>query len=441
MIRRRFVTMAMVLAVLPGFAGVAHPADAAPSAPVPCRNGYVSLSFDDSPTVLTPALLAALRSAKLSGTFFDVGTRAEKFGSYVSAQRAAGHWVGNHSYSHPDLVPLGEPATLGQLSDDQAVLTPLAGVVPTLFRPPYGSTSSQVRLDAAGLGMTEVIWTVDTNDWVAGATASAISKSALAVKAGGFVLMHDGYQATIKAIPQIATGLASRGLCPGKIIYSAAPTASWAGGPSFNATVAAPTSTAPTSPPLPSSGPSPMSTLADAFDGPALDTAVWDGSSNGVVSLSAGHATVPCTSVYPTLGTTTTYDLTSSGAFARFTPPAVGNGSREAFFQLLAPSGDGLQWARSGSAFWPRYSSGGAWTEGPAVTYDAALRAWWRIHHSGGNIAWDTSSDGRTWTNVWTVPAPFAVTAMTPDMVCGRWSDEGAAALDVDDFNVAPPTP
>ncbi|MDQ6927555.1 MAG: polysaccharide deacetylase family protein [Actinomycetota bacterium] len=431
----------MALALVTGaalVATVAQPAEAATKPPpAPCSKGYVSLSFDDSPTALTPTLLAALKTAKLNATFFDVGTRAQQFPKHVTAQHAAGHWVGNHTYSHPDLVALGEPGALSEMSKTQAVLTPLAGSAPTLFRPPFGSTSAQVKFDAASLGMTEVVWTADTNDWAPATTTASIVSSALSAGAGGFVLMHDGYQKTINAIPKIAAGLADRGLCAGKIIYSSVPTVAWDGGPAFNATVAAPTSTAPTSPPPPSTGPPAMSALADNFDSASLNTSLWDGSSVGVVGQSGGQAVVPCNSAYPGIGTNSTYDLTNSGAFAQFTLPPVGNGSREAFFQLASGSNT-VQWARSGSAFWPRYSVGEIWTEGPALTYDAVADGWWRIHQVGANVLWDTSANGLTWTNVWSVPTPFAVTAMSASVVCGSWGTETAAALNIDNFNVAP---
>lgn len=440
MTARRFRRLALGIALLlPPVVALAPPAHAAPATPAPCSNGYVSLSFDDSPTALTPSLLSALKSAKLLATFFDVGTRAQQFPKYVSAQAAAGDWVGNHSYSHPDLVALGEPGAAKELSDAQAVLTPLAGAAPTLFRPPYGSTSAQVALDAASQHMTEVIWTVDTDDWAATATAAGIAKSVLSVQPGGFVLMHDGYSATVKAIPQIAAGLASRGLCAGKIVYSATPTVSWSGGPAFNATVAAPSSTASTSPPPPRTGPAPISTLADTFDGTLLNGSRWDGATIGVVSQAGGHAVVPCTSAYPALGTTTGYDLTQSAAFAQLTLPPVGNGSREVFFQLQGPPGNTLQWARSGAAFWPRYSTAGVWVDGPPVAYDAVSDAWWRIRQATTTVAWDTSADGRTWTTAWSVPLPFAVTNVSANFVCGYWGLEAAADLWVDNVDVAPP--
>jgi hypothetical protein len=386
---------------------------------------------------MTPALLSALGRAGIKATFFDVGQRAQNFPDYVRAQHALGHAIGNHSNTHADLVALGEPGALAELSTAQSVLTPLAGAAPALFRPPYGSTSTQVKTDAASLGMTEVIWTVDTRDW-SGVSTSSIVSSALQVQAGGFVLMHDGYANTISAIPKIAAGLAARGLCAGKIVYNQVPTISWDGGPAFNASVAAWSSTLPVGPPPPGTGPTGMSLLVDNFNAASFDTTRWDGSSVGVVGQSAGRGFIPCTTAYPTIGTNTTYDLTNAGAFAHFAMPDVGAGSREAFFQLSGAAGNQLQWIRSGDTFRPRYSVGGTWTDGPALTYNAVTHAWWRIHSAAGNLLWDTSPDGVTWQNEWSVPSPFTITAMTVNMICGYWGTETAASMYVDNFNVAP---
>jgi peptidoglycan/xylan/chitin deacetylase (PgdA/CDA1 family) len=74
------------------------------------------------------------------------------------------------------------------------------------------------------LGLTEVLWTVDSRDW-AGASTDEIVQAASRLQPGGIILIHDGgYQTTIDAVPRMLSGLASRGLCPGKIVYTPADT-------------------------------------------------------------------------------------------------------------------------------------------------------------------------------------------------------------------------
>jgi peptidoglycan/xylan/chitin deacetylase (PgdA/CDA1 family) len=185
-----------------------------------CRNGYVGLTYDDGPTAATrSALLAALRAARLRATFFDLGSNARQSPELVGASLRAGHWVGNHTYSHPHLPQLFEPAGYQEIASTQFVLQQVTGRLPTLFRPPFGEFNDQVRADEASAGLLEVLWTVDSRDW-AGASTAEIVAAAATLRPGGIILMHDWVQASIDAVPQIAADLASRGLCAGRIAFT-----------------------------------------------------------------------------------------------------------------------------------------------------------------------------------------------------------------------------
>ena len=185
-----------------------------------CRNGHVALTYDDGPSATTPALLRALAAAKLRATVFNIGSNAEQNPDLVRAELRAGMWIGNHTYTHPYLTQLTEPARFAEIASTQKALRGITGRRPVLFRPPYGDTNDQVRADEARLGLLEVLWTVDSRDW-AGASTADIVTAASTLEPGGIILMHDWVQASIDAIPQIAAGLAARGLCAGRIGYTA----------------------------------------------------------------------------------------------------------------------------------------------------------------------------------------------------------------------------
>ena len=70
---------------------------AAPSLP----EKWVCLTFDDGPSKTTPAVLAALDSAGVHGTFFVVATDYnEKYLPLLTQAAAAGHQIALHSASH-----------------------------------------------------------------------------------------------------------------------------------------------------------------------------------------------------------------------------------------------------------------------------------------------------------------------------------------------------
>ncbi|GAA0423953.1 hypothetical protein Acor_44710 [Acrocarpospora corrugata] len=207
-------TAALMVATIPAqAASAAHP-------PSHCRNGYVGLTYDDGPTPeTTSSLLRALRQANVKATFFNTGTAAEAHPELVRAQQRAGMWIANHTKTHPHLPQIGEPAAFNEIADTQKILRHITGQRPTLFPPPFGETSDQVRADAARLKLLEVLWTVDSRDW-AGATTAEIVAAADTLQPGGIILMHDWAQPSVDAVPQIVSNLRKRGLCPGKIVFT-----------------------------------------------------------------------------------------------------------------------------------------------------------------------------------------------------------------------------
>ncbi|WP_328455887.1 polysaccharide deacetylase family protein [Amycolatopsis sp. NBC_00438] len=182
----------------------------------------VALTFDDGPhPETTPALLAALGDAP--ATFFLQGSHAAAHPDLVRAIAAAGHPIGNHSWSHPRLPALPPAARELEVARTQDLLAGITGTRPALFRPPYGDTDAAVAATLAGHGLTEVLWTVDTRDW-AGAAADEITAAASAVQPGGIILMHDGgYASTVAAVPRILAALSARGLRAGRLGLPARP--------------------------------------------------------------------------------------------------------------------------------------------------------------------------------------------------------------------------
>ena len=85
----------------PGGAPAARPTAAARPA------GVVYLTFDDGPTpAYTPRVLALLARHRARATFFVVGRNAATWPGLVRRELAAGHGVGNHTWSHRRLTGL-----------------------------------------------------------------------------------------------------------------------------------------------------------------------------------------------------------------------------------------------------------------------------------------------------------------------------------------------
>lgn len=221
--------LAAIVAALAPWLVPLEPADAA-TAPSACSRGYVALTFDDGPSTTTTQILSALRQGGgVRATFFNVGANEQEQAELVRAEQAAGHWAGDHTYSHPFLDELPAAEAYDEILGTQQIHQQITGVRERLFRPPYGRTSETIRAAAKDLGMTEVLWTVDTRDY-AGASTGEIVQAALTARGGDIILMHDaGYGTTVAALPKIIDGLAARGLCAGRIVGTTRPVAAWPG--------------------------------------------------------------------------------------------------------------------------------------------------------------------------------------------------------------------
>jgi endo-1,4-beta-xylanase len=224
-----------VLVTTVAMGGVAIGVVASPSNAAAC-NGYVGLTFDDGPTGSTSALLSVLRNNGVRATMFNVGQNVQNNRSAAQAQVSAGMWVANHSWNHSHMTSMSQSQMQSDLSQTSSAIQSATGSRPQLFRPPYGETNSTLQSVASSLGMRQVIWDVDSQDWN-GASVGQIVSNASRLQAGQVILMHDGIQNTRDAIPQIMANLTSRNLCPGMI------------SPSTGRAVAPDGTTPPTTPP------------------------------------------------------------------------------------------------------------------------------------------------------------------------------------------------
>jgi peptidoglycan/xylan/chitin deacetylase (PgdA/CDA1 family) len=238
--KRRLIT-GFAVAVLATAGTAALVVTSTPAQAATC-NGYVGLTFDDGPsTAHTPALLNALKQNGLKATLFNEGQFAAAVPAQVQAEVAAGMWIGNHSYDHPHLTQLSQAQIDSEIGSTQTAIGKAGGGTPKLMRPPYGDTNSVVLGVEAKYGLTQVLWDIDSQDWNGASTAAIVAANARLTN-GQIILMHEWPANTLAAIPQIAQGLASRGLCAGMISpqtgRAVAPTGGGGGG-SCTATLSA----------------------------------------------------------------------------------------------------------------------------------------------------------------------------------------------------------
>lgn len=174
----------------------------------------VALTFDDGPSVYTPQVLSILRRDHVPATFFLIGEQVSTFAGYVRAEQAQGDLVGDHTWTHPDLVQLPSEQVRSQLSETAQAIHATTGHWPDWFRPPYGSVDGEVVDVASSLRLRTALWSVDPQDWSLPGTQAIIDRVLGATSPGSIILMHDGggnRSETVAALPTIIGTLLSRG--------------------------------------------------------------------------------------------------------------------------------------------------------------------------------------------------------------------------------------
>ena len=153
---------------------------------------YVALTFDDGPSArYTPKILDILKEKRTPAAFFMVGRHVEKYPEVARRVFAEGHDVGNHTFSHRDLVPATRKTIIKEVEKTDKAIMEVIGVRTRLFRPPRGIMSNAVRKLLVDMGYTITLWTVSAVDWRGVAPKAMVRRVVRHIRKGGVILFHD----------------------------------------------------------------------------------------------------------------------------------------------------------------------------------------------------------------------------------------------------------
>lgn len=179
----------------------------------------IALTFDDGPWGDPPSIDFVNELARLHvvGTFFEIGDQIHEYDRSGAVERkmlADGDMIGDHTWTHPDMLTLSPAAQRSQIAMTASAIKRATGFQVCLFRAPYGDIDSQLLGLARSRGMTTMQWNNDPRDWSLPGVGSIESTVLSEATNGGIVEMHFGggprYQ-TLDALPTIVRTLRRRG--------------------------------------------------------------------------------------------------------------------------------------------------------------------------------------------------------------------------------------
>lgn len=120
----------------------------------------INCAWDDSDI---DRLLRILEDRSIKATFFIVGDWCDKYPDAVRKLAQAGHELGSHSDTHPDMARQTREQITAELNASRQKIEDVSGQKIHLFRPPSGSYNNLVVSTARALGWEVIQWSNDVD--------------------------------------------------------------------------------------------------------------------------------------------------------------------------------------------------------------------------------------------------------------------------------------
>ena len=176
----------------------------------------VALTFDDGPTKNTGRVLEVLEGLDVKATFYLTGREISENMDRAKAIVQAGHEVGNHTYSHPQMVLKTLSFVEKEVEDTNWLIREAGYEGPITFRPPYFKKLLMLPYYLSTQGTLTVLADVEPETSLGfKASASDLTQATVeAVEPGSIILLHvmyDSREEAVKALPEIVGKLRDRG--------------------------------------------------------------------------------------------------------------------------------------------------------------------------------------------------------------------------------------
>ena len=150
------------------------------------------LTFDGAPNPPgTDNILKVLTAHEVLATFFMEGHRLEGSADCAARVLAAGHDVGNHTFSHQEFKDMPLESVLKDLERADDILYEKLGIRPRYCRPPFGTLTPEAEGAILDLGYTIVLWSYSNRDWETPDVDVLAERVLNGLRDEAIIVMHD----------------------------------------------------------------------------------------------------------------------------------------------------------------------------------------------------------------------------------------------------------
>ena len=150
------------------------------------------LTFDGAPNPPgTDNILVVLSAHGCLATFFMEGHRVAVAADCAARVLAAGHDVGNHSFTHQEFGNLSVAEVRDELQRTDDILDEKLGIRPRYCRPPWGITTPDVERAILDWGYTIVLWSYSNRDWETPDVEVLAERIINGLRDDAIIVMHD----------------------------------------------------------------------------------------------------------------------------------------------------------------------------------------------------------------------------------------------------------
>ena len=157
----------------------------------------IAITFDDGPSVCTPALLDGLKERGVKATFFLVGENVETYPDIVK-----------RIYHHVEITKLSDEEAMYEINKTDELIAAITGQRVQYIRPPFGVWQRELE---NYLDVLPVMWTVDPLDWTTENIDEVVNKVVSQAKENDIILLHDCYKSSVEAALRIVDLLKAEG--------------------------------------------------------------------------------------------------------------------------------------------------------------------------------------------------------------------------------------